>query len=270
MVKTEFDFSESNFKNGDLVSSVQKCSKGACSITLPAELLFVIPKKSDLGEAAASKSPKPEKFPKQFLPYLKVFKIFLSVVSTYLPAFSILHYGKRDSEDRFTTSSLANNNILVLGGDMPQQEAIAKLAFLGGAREVVALNKDMTRIEYKKYHTGSPNIFELQGNRNEELQSLTDSMDLIIDFDYPSTNFELVQSCLKQTGRLICHREKDFRKRYSFFARIRQLFEDANLSRIHYAYIFDFDLLCKKNYDEVLVSDVYTTLMLPNERLCLL
>ena len=195
--------------------------------------------------------------PEQILSCLNFLNSFLSVVSTYLPAFSILHYGKRGAEERFTTSSLVNNNILVLGGDQPQQEAIAKLAFLGGAREVVALNKDMTRIEYGKYQTGSPNIFELQGNRNEELQSLTDSMDLIIDFDYPSTNFELIRSCLKQTGRLICHREKDFKRRYSFFSRIRQLFEDAKLSRIQHAYIFDFDLLCKKNYDKVLVSEIH-------------
>ena len=45
----------STLKHGDTVSSIQKCPRGAYTITLPASSLFVLPRKLDMGEAAASK-----------------------------------------------------------------------------------------------------------------------------------------------------------------------------------------------------------------------
>ena len=55
VVKTKFDNQEMTLKHGDTVSSIQKCPRGAYTITLPASSLFVLPRKLDMGEAAASK-----------------------------------------------------------------------------------------------------------------------------------------------------------------------------------------------------------------------
>ena len=162
---------------------------------------------------------------------------------------------------------MRNYNVLLLGGDMAQQEAIAKLSFLGKASTVVALNKDGTRTEFERYQTGTPNVFEPDDSLREELRKLNHRMDLIIDFEYPSNNFKLIHSCLKETGRLVCHRQTESKSRYNFLSNIREMIEDAKLSSMEQAFVFDYDIYCEKNYAEVLRDQEFLLRLLSMRKL---
>jgi hypothetical protein len=177
---------------------------------------------------------------------------FFIVISTYLPAFAILHHGCSKRENRYSVSALRNYDILLVGGDSTEQEAMIKLSFMGGARKVTVLNtnRDAPTLEKKRF--GKSNLVLLDGEPESELQRLRGSMDLVIDLAFP-LRFHFVRTCIKPTGRLVARKNET--NRNPLVSGFCNMLDQAALFMVEGAYLFDFDCICANEYGEVLVSD---------------
>ena len=85
--------------------------------------------------------------------------------------------------------------------------------------------------------------------------------------DALSNNFKLIHSCLKETGRLVCQRQTESKSRYNLLSNIREMIEDAKLSSMEQAFVFDYDIYCDKNYAEVLRDQEFLLRLLSMRKL---
>lgn len=184
-------------------------------------------------------------------------KIFILVVSTYLPAFGILHHGSSDRESRYSASALKKHDILIVGGDSTEQEALVRLSFMGGARKVVILNtnKDAPPLETKRFQKF--NLVFLEGEPEVELQRLRGSIDLVVDLAFPA-NFHFVRTCMKPKGRLVARKNET--NRNALVSGFCNMLDQAALFMVENAYFFDYDCICTNEYGGVLVSHVIASL----------
>jgi hypothetical protein len=165
----------------------------------------------------------------------------------------MLHHGSRNRENRFSLSSLSNLNILLVGGDSTEQEALAKLAILGGARKVLILNsQDQVLNLSEKNNVGSSNIVLLKGDHVSELCKLRGKVDVLIDMEFPM-KFKEVRACLKPSGRMVSRGSKE-RGPSTILTKLCDILEQAALLIVDGAYLFDFEYLCEREYPDVLVS----------------
>lgn len=215
------------FKQGTMVTALKKCPIDTRFISTRSESLIPLPAKLDPGEATA-------------------------VLSTYLPAFAILHHGSRDRENRYSSSSLEGQNILLIGGDIVEKEALTKLAFMGGAKKVSVLPVVDDCPALKRRRFGRVNLEVLPvANLEATLSQLEESMDLVIDLSFP-LHFGSIKHTIKPTGRLVARKNEPNR---NILARtVSNMVHQVALFLEPNAYLFDFDCLSGNHNGDVKVS----------------
>ena len=219
--------SDSRLKEGTSVTSLRKCDVKSRLTLMPEKSLVEIPNDLDAGEAVA-------------------------IVSNYLPAFGALHHGSKCRKGRFFKSPLIKKTVLVTGGSTNGAEAVAKLSLLGGASKVFLVNsrkgKALSRF-------GSNRVVSLDGDPDEWLPCVHGSMDIIVDLEYPK-DLPAVKASRSKNGRLVCcQRAKNTTKRKkTWFSDFEKFTERVDLCMVPGVSIYNFDFMCEKQHEEVMVS----------------
>ncbi|CAJ1940044.1 unnamed protein product [Cylindrotheca closterium] len=230
------------FKQGTMVTALKMYPMDTRFISIRSESLITLPSKLDPGEASA-------------------------VLSTYLPAFVMLHHGSRDRQNRHSFSSLEGQNILLIGGDVIEQEALIKLAFMGGANKVsvlpVSQEGDPT-LERRRFGRVNLDVLPL-ANPEAILSQLEGSMDLVIDLSFP-LHFSSIQSTVRPTtGRLVARKNEPNR---NILARtVSNMVHHVALFLVTNAYLFDFDCLSMNHNGDVKRDIQYLFQLLSNRRI---
>ncbi|KAL3945093.1 MAG: hypothetical protein SGBAC_000822 [Bacillariaceae sp.] len=218
------EVSESHqFKQGTMVTALKKYPIDTRFISIRSESLISLPTKLDPGEASA-------------------------LLSTYLPAFAMLHHGSRERGNRHSSSALEGHNILLVGGDVVEQEALIKLAFIGGANKVSVLpvSQDVPALEMCRF--GRVNLDVLPANPKAILPQLEESMDLVIDLSFP-LYFASIKSTPKPTGRLVARNNEPNR---NIIARtVSNMVHQVALFMAPNSFLFDFDCLSVNHNGDV-------------------
>jgi len=212
------------FKQGTMVTALKKYPIDTRFISIPSEFLISLPERLDPGEASA-------------------------LLSTYLPAFGMLHHGSRDRDNRFSPSCFEGKSILLVGGDVIEQEALVKLAFMGAAYKVSVLPmwKDTPTLQAGRF--GRSNLHVLPANPEAVLPQLEDSMDLVIDLSFP-LHFANIKSAVKSTGRLVAR--KNDPDRNVLVSAVSNIIHQVALLWVPNAHIFDFDCLSVNHNRDVM------------------
>jgi NADPH:quinone reductase-like Zn-dependent oxidoreductase len=209
-------------RKGTLVTSLQKCAIKARIVTMPAEELIALSQFQDLdsGEVAA-------------------------IVSSYLPAFGALYHGidLRSRENRFSSGSLSDCQVLVSGGSAMEAEAVIKLALLGGASRVFAYQSK----NYIKMN--SPKVVMLDGPAEDYESRLYQSIDVVVDLGYLQ-EMEFLKHVAAPCGRLVCVVPSDQSK--NILSRVKEMLMQATLIKHPRTTVYDFHDMCKSSYGEVL------------------
>jgi len=213
------------FKQGAMVTALKKFPIDTRFISIPSEFLISLPRRLDPGEASA-------------------------LISTYLPAFGILHHGARDRDKRFSPSCFEGKSILLVGGDVIEQEALVKLAFMGGAKKVSVLPMWKNTPTVRAGRFRGSNLDVMQANPEAVLPLLKDSMDLVIDLSFP-LHFASVKSTIRSTGRLVA-RKNDLNRNVLVSA-VSDMIHQMALFWVPNACLFDFDSLSMSQNRDVMV-----------------
>jgi NADPH:quinone reductase-like Zn-dependent oxidoreductase len=209
-------------RKGTLVTSLQKCATKARIVTMPAEELIALSQFQDLdsGEVAA-------------------------IMSSYLPAFGALYHGidLRSRENRFSSGSLSDCQVLVSGGSAVEAEAVIELALLGGASRVfVYQSKNLTKMN-------SPKLVMLDGPAEDYESRLYQSIDVVVDLGYLQ-KMEFLKHVVAPRGRLVCVVPRDQSK--NILSRVKEMLGQATLIKHPGTTVYDFHDMCKSSYGEVL------------------
>lgn len=234
------EVSESHqFKQGTMVTALKKYPIDTRFLSIRSESIIPLPAKQDPGEASA-------------------------VLSTYLPAFAMLHHGSRNRENRLSSSALEGQNILLIGGDVVEQEALIKLAFMGGANKVSVLpvSQDGPALERRRF--GRVNLNVLPANPEAFLPQLEESMDLVIDLSFP-LHFASIKSTPKPTGRLVARKNEPNR---NIMARtVSNMVHQVALFMVPNSFLFDFDCLSVNHNGDVKRDIQYLFQLLSTRRI---
>jgi len=220
--------SSHHFKHGTIVTALKKYPIDTRFISIRSIDIITLPAKLDPGEASA-------------------------VLSTYLPAFEMLHHGSRNRDSRYSSCSLIGQNMLVIGGDVVEQEALIKLAFMGGAEKVSILPvlQDGPALERRRFGRVNLNILPTNKNPEAVLSELKESMDLVIDLSFP-LEFSHVKSTVKPTtGRLVARKNEP--NRNILVRTFSNMVHQVALFLLPNAYLFDFDFLSANHNDNIKV-----------------
>ena len=214
------------FKHGTMVTALKKYPINTRFIAIRSEDIVALPPKLDPGEASA-------------------------VLSTYLPAFGMLHHGSRKRDIRHSASSLMGKKILVVGGDVAEQEALIKLSFLGGADNVSVLPvlQDGPKLERRRFGRVNLNILP-RNNAEAVLSQLEESMDLVIDLSFPF-HFEHVKSTLKPSGRLVARKNEP--NRNILVRTVSNLTHQMALFWVPNGFLYDYDCLAVNHNEDLKV-----------------
>eukprot|EP00538_Stauroneis_constricta_P011411 CAMPEP_0119570970 /NCGR_PEP_ID=MMETSP1352-20130426/43883_1 /TAXON_ID=265584 /ORGANISM="Stauroneis constricta, Strain CCMP1120" /LENGTH=660 /DNA_ID=CAMNT_0007620647 /DNA_START=26 /DNA_END=2008 /DNA_ORIENTATION=+ len=150
----------------------------------------------------------------------------VSVLSTYLPAFAVLHHGNHKHRALRFSPTVFQNQILLLNGNNKRKEimAIIKLALLGGIQKI-----------YCSIPINHPKV---QVNSSNNVKA-----DFIIDFDCDMNLLEYRKS--KSSSRYIHYSNTNQQATNSM------MMVYANLAMIPNAYVFDYEELRETNAMEL-------------------
>lgn len=177
------------------------------------------------------------------------------MLSSYLPAFGALHHGSRDRDIRFSPTCFEGKSILLVGGDVIEQEALVKLAFMGAAYKVSVLPVWEYAPTVQAGRFRGSNLDVLKADPKVVLPLLKDSMDVVIDLSFP-LHFASVKSTVKSTGRLVA-RKNDSNRHVSVSA-VSNLIHQMTLFWMPNACLFDFECLSVNNNQELTVRSIHS------------
>lgn len=211
-------------EEGAPVTSFKKYPVKSKNLSVPAKSLILLPNKLDAGEVAA-------------------------IVSTYLPAFGALHHGSNNRENRFSRNALKHKKILVTGGQTNDANAVSTLALLGGAAKIFVLHSNRGAAMNEM---GSHKVSLLHDDPEEWLPRVFQDIDLVVDLDYP-TNFPALKRSIRRGGRIVCKTTQAFDER-TICSGFGTFAGQASLCMSDSVSLYDFNLMCEVERDEVLVS----------------
>jgi NADPH:quinone reductase-like Zn-dependent oxidoreductase len=120
-----------------------------------------------------------------------------AILSAYLPAFSLIQHGVKDSTERYRLNPLFGLNVFINGGMSSHGQAIIDLANLFGAQNIYASGRQKDHHHLKKM-----GAIPVSMNSKSAFEKLSGKIDLVFD----TTSFDMLEQLIQMRvggGRVI-------------------------------------------------------------------